>query len=150
MLIGVDQGPSVTLDCGKTWSLWYPIPISQMYHVPTDTRYPYWVLGAQQDTGAVMTRSRGDFGQVNFTDWSPLPSSEFGTLTADPLHPEIIYGVDYGPGGGGSGMVQHNMVTGVAERRAHLGVDAHIARCATSSGSIHSIKRRYVGISASS
>ena len=112
MLVGADQGPTVTLDGGKTWSLWYPIPISQVYHVSTDTRYPYWVMAAQQDTGAVMTRSRGDFGQVNFTDWSPLPSSEFGTLTADPLHPEIIYGVGYGPGGGGGGMVKIDMATG--------------------------------------
>jgi photosystem II stability/assembly factor-like uncharacterized protein len=112
MLLGVDQGPTVTLDGGKTWSLWYPISIAQVYHVSTDSRYPYWVMGAQQDTGAVMTRSRGDFGQINWTDWSPLPSSEFGTLTADPLHPEIIYGVGYGPGGGGSGMVKINMATG--------------------------------------
>jgi photosystem II stability/assembly factor-like uncharacterized protein len=113
ILLGVDQGANVTLDGGKTWSLFYVIPLAQMYHVSTDSRYPYWVLGAQQDTGAVMTRSRGDFGQVNFfADWSPLPSSEFGTVTADPLHPEIIYGVGYGPGGGGSGIVKINMATG--------------------------------------
>ena len=112
MLVGADQGPTVTLDGGKTWSLWYPIPIAQVYHASTDGRYPYWIMAAQQDTGAVMTRSRGDFGQVNFTDWSPLPSSEFGTLTADPLHPEIVYGVGYGPGGGGSGMTKINTATG--------------------------------------
>jgi len=125
MLLGVDQGPTVTLDGGKTWSLWYPISIAQVYHVATDSRYPYWVMGAQQDTGAVMTRSRGDFGQVNWTDWSPLPSSEFGTLTADPLHPEIIYGVGYGPGGGGSGMVKVNMETGQWQNVApNFGADA--------------------------
>ena len=126
MLVGADQGPTVTLDGGRTWSLWYPISIAQVYHVSTDARYPYWAMGAQQDTGAVMTRSRGDFGQVNFfTDWSPLPSSEFGTLTADPLHPEIIYGVGYGPGGGGSGMVKINMVTGQWENVApNFGADA--------------------------
>jgi photosystem II stability/assembly factor-like uncharacterized protein len=118
MLLGVDQGPTVTLDGGRTWSLWYHAPFAQVYHVSTDSRYPYWVLGAQQDTGAVMTRSRGDFGQINFTDWSPVPSSEFGTLTADPLHPEIIYGVGYGPGGGGSGMVKINMSTGQWENVA--------------------------------
>ncbi len=125
MLLGVDQGPSVTLDGGKTWSLFYPIAIAQFYHVATDSRYPYWVMGAQQDTGAVMTRSRGDFGQVNWMDWSPLPSSEFGTLTADPLHPEIIYGVGYGPGGGGSGMVKINMSTGQWQNVApNFGADA--------------------------
>jgi photosystem II stability/assembly factor-like uncharacterized protein len=118
MLVGADQGPTVTLDGGRTWSVWYAAPLAQVYHASTDTHYPYWVLGAQQDTGAVMTRSRGDFGQINFTDWSPLPSSEFGTLSADPLHPEIIYGVGYGPGGGGSGMVKINMATGQWENVA--------------------------------
>ncbi len=125
MLVGADQGPTVTLDGGRTWSLWYPAPLAQVYHVSTDSRYPYSVMGAQQDTGAVMTRSRGDFGQINFTDWSPLPSSEFGTLTADPLHPDIIYGVGYGPGGGGSGMVKINMATGQWENVApNFGADS--------------------------
>jgi len=110
--VGADQGATVTIDGGRTWSLWYPIPIAQVYHVATDTRYPYWVIAAQQDTGAVMTRSRGDFGQINFTDWSPVPSSEFGTISADPLHPEILYGEGYGPGQGGSGLVKINMATG--------------------------------------
>ena len=81
MLVGADQGANVTLDGGKSWSMWYNQPVAQVYHVSTDTRYPYWVLAAQQDTGAVMTRSRGDYGQINITDWLPLPSSEFGTLT---------------------------------------------------------------------
>ncbi len=110
ILSGADQGANVTIDGGKTWSTWYIQPISQVYHVSTDTRYPYWVLAAQQDTGAVMTRSRGDFGQINMTDWSPLPSSEFGTLTADPLHPDIIYGVGYGAGGGGGGLASISTV----------------------------------------
>ena len=75
--VGADQGATVTLDGGKTWSLWYTQPIAQVYHVSTDSHYPYWVMAAQQDTGAVRERSRGDFGQVNFFDWSPLAASEF-------------------------------------------------------------------------
>ncbi len=110
--VGADQGATVTLDGGRTWSLWYPIPIAQVYHVATDTRYPYWVAAAQQDTGAVTMRSRGDFGQINFTDWSPVPSSEFGTISIDPLHPEILYAEGYGPGQGGSGLIKINMATG--------------------------------------
>ena len=51
--IGADQGATVTLDGGRTWSLWYPIPIAQVYRVTTDAHYPYWVMAAQQDTGAV-------------------------------------------------------------------------------------------------
>ncbi|SEF90243.1 hypothetical protein SAMN05421819_1294 [Bryocella elongata] len=112
MLVGSDQGASVTLDDGHTWSLWYTQTISQVYHVATDSQYPYRIMAAQQDTGAVMISSRGNWGQVNFTDWSPLPSSEFGVVTPDPKNPNIIYGVGYGPGGGGSGMIKIDMSTG--------------------------------------
>jgi photosystem II stability/assembly factor-like uncharacterized protein len=112
MLVGSDQGASVTLDNGKTWSLWYTQTISQVYHVATDNQYPYRIMAAQQDTGAVMISSRGNWGQVNFTDWNPVPSSEFGIVTPDPKNPNIIYGVGYGPGGGGSGLIKINMATG--------------------------------------
>jgi photosystem II stability/assembly factor-like uncharacterized protein len=112
MMIGADQGATVTLDGGQTWSLWYPIPIAQVYHASTDSHYPYWVMGAQQDTGAVRERSRGDFGQINFFDWSPLPASEFGTIAGDPMHPEIIYGEGYGAGQGGGTLIKINTATG--------------------------------------
>ncbi len=112
MVVASDQGVSVTLNNGHTWSLWYTEPISQIYHVATTSQYPYWIVGAQQDTGAVMIRSSGIWGQVNFTDWSPLPSSEFGYITPDPLHSHIFYGIGYGPGGGGGGLLKINMATG--------------------------------------
>ncbi len=111
MVVGADQGASVTLDGGRTWSLWYTQPIAQIYKVATTNQYPYWIVGSQQDTGAVMIRSRGNWGQVDFTDWSPLPSSEFGVIRPDPLDPHILYGVGYGPGGGGSGLIKINMAT---------------------------------------
>src|SRR4051812_31826549 len=125
MLIGADQGATVSLDGGDTWSLWYIEPIAQVYHVATDNQYPYWIMGAQQDTGAVMISSRSKWGQVDFTDWSPLPSSEFGIVTPDPKNPNIIYGVGYGPGGGGSGMVKIDMSTGQWQNVAiNFGADA--------------------------
>jgi len=124
MLVGSDQGASVTLDNGRTWSLWYTEVISQIYHVATDSGYPYHIMGAQQDTGAVMISSRGNWGQVNFTDWSPVPSSEFGVVRPDPKNPNIIYGVGYGPGGGGSGLVKIDMTTGQWENVApNFGAD---------------------------
>ncbi|HUA61026.1 MAG TPA: hypothetical protein VML19_19845 [Verrucomicrobiae bacterium] len=125
MLVGSDQGASVTLDDGRTWSLWYTEVISQIYHVATDSAYPYHIMGAQQDTGAVMISSRGNWGQVNFTDWSPVPSSEFGVDRPDPKNPNIIYGVGYGPGGGGSGLIKIDMSTGQWENVApNFGADA--------------------------
>src|SRR5438128_4541383 len=100
MLFGFDQGPAVTLDGGQTWSGYYQIPIAQVYHIATDTRYPYWVMGSQQDTGAIMTRSRSDWGQITTVDWLPLPPSEFGTVAPDPLKPTTVYAVGYGAGQG--------------------------------------------------
>jgi photosystem II stability/assembly factor-like uncharacterized protein len=125
MLVGSDQGASVTFDNGGTWSLWYSEVISQVYHVAVDSQYPYWIMAAQQDTGAVMISSRGTFGQVNFTDWSPLPSSEFGVVTPDPKNPHIIYGVGYGAGGGGGGLVKIDMTNGQWQNVApNFGTDA--------------------------
>jgi len=125
MLVGSDQGASATLDDGHTWSLWYTQTISQVYHVATDSEYPYHIMAAQQDTGAVMISSRGMWGQVNFTDWSPVPSSEFGVVRPDPRNPNIIYGVGYGPGGGGSGLIKIDMKTGQWENVApNFGADS--------------------------
>ena len=108
---GFDQGPAVTLDGGQTWSGYYQIPIAQIYHISTDSQYPYWVMGSQQDTGAIMTRSRSDQGQITQVDWYPLPSSEFGTVVPDPLKPTTIYGVGYGLGQG-NGLIKIDLGTG--------------------------------------
>src|SRR5882724_574227 len=126
MLFGFDQGPAVTLDGGQTWSGYYQIPIDQVYHVTTDNRYPYWVMGSQQDTGAIMTRSRGDWGQITVVDWLPLPSSEFGTVVPDPLKPTTVYGVGYGAGQG-NGLIKIELATGQWGNVApNFGTDANL------------------------
>jgi len=111
MFFGFDQGPAITLDGGQTWSGYYQISVAQIYTVSTDTRYPYWVMGSQQDTGAIMTRSRSDQGQITQIDWYPLPSSEFGTVVPDPLKPTTVYGVGYG-NGQGNGLIKIDVATG--------------------------------------
>src|SRR6185437_3186062 len=90
---------------------YYQIPIAQIYHIATDTQYPYWVMGSQQDTGAIMTRSRSDQGQITVVDWYPLPASEFGTVVPDPLKPTTIYGLGYG-NGQGNGLIKIDLATG--------------------------------------
>src|SRR3989440_757832 len=110
-VFGFDQGPAITLDGGQTWSGYYQIPIDQIYHLATDNQYPYWVMGSQQDTGAIMTRSRSDWGQITEFDWLPLPSSEFGTVVPDPLKPTTVYGVGYGIGQG-NGLIKMDLSTG--------------------------------------
>jgi len=111
IFFGFDQGPAITLDGGQTWSGYYQLPIAQIYHISTDTRYPYWVMGSQQDTGAIMTRSRSDQGQITEVDWYPLPSSEFGTVVPDPLKPTTVYGYGYGTGQG-NGLIKIDLATG--------------------------------------
>ena len=111
IFFGFDQGPAISLDGGDTWSGYYQIPVDQIYHIATDSRYPYWVMGSQQDTGAIMTRSRSDWGQITIVDWLPLPSSEFGTVIPDPLKPTTVYGVGYGDGQG-NGLIKIDLATG--------------------------------------
>jgi photosystem II stability/assembly factor-like uncharacterized protein len=119
MLVGADQGASVTQDGGRTWSLWYTEPIAQIYKVATTSQYPYWIVGPQQDTDAVMISSRSNWGQIDITDWSPLPSSEFDVVRPDPLHPNILYGDS------GGGLSKINMTTGQWENVSpRFGVNA--------------------------
>ncbi len=56
-ILGVDQGTVVSVDGGTTWSSWFNQPTGQMYHVVTDNQYPYWLYGAQQDSGATSVPS---------------------------------------------------------------------------------------------
>ena len=98
MFLGVDQGATVSLDGGRTWSSWYNQSTAQIYHVSTDTQWPYWVYGSQQDSGSVGVRSRGNMGAITPFDWYPTAGYEFGTVVADPLNPRIVYAG--GPAGG--------------------------------------------------
>jgi len=93
MILGSDQGTVVTRNGGETWSSWYNQPTGQFYHVATDNRFPYWVYGAQQDSGSAATPSRGNYRSLNFHDWRPMEAGdENGYVAPDPLNPEIVYG----------------------------------------------------------
>jgi len=91
MVLGTDQGTSISIDYGKTWSSWYNQPTAQLYHVITDNRFPYVVYGAQQDSGSVAVLSRTDHGQITPRDWFPAGGSESGYMAPDPNNPEILY-----------------------------------------------------------
>jgi len=91
MIMASDQGATISVDSGKTWSSWYNQPTGQIYHLSTDNRYPYWVYGTQQDSGSVATLSRGDYGEITFMDWDPVGGYEFGYIVPDPLNPNLVY-----------------------------------------------------------
>jgi photosystem II stability/assembly factor-like uncharacterized protein len=90
--LGVDQGATISVNGGQTWSSWYNQPTAQFYHVITDNEFPYWVYGGQQESGSVGTSSRSDFGEITFRDWTTLGVEEYGYVAPDPLHPNLIYG----------------------------------------------------------
>ncbi|MDP9147123.1 MAG: glycoside hydrolase [Acidobacteriota bacterium] len=87
-----DQGAAISVNGGATWSSWYNQPTAQFYHVTTDNRFPYWVYGAQQESGSAGTMSRSDYGEITFREWHSVGVFEYGYIAVDPLDPNILYG----------------------------------------------------------
>ncbi len=87
-----DQGAVISVNGGATWSSWYNQPTAQFYHVTTDNRFPYWVYGAQQESGSAATMSRSDYGEITFREWRLLGVEEYGTIAIDPLNENSVYG----------------------------------------------------------
>ncbi len=96
MILGGDQGAVISVDGlndHPTWSSWLNQSIAELYHVAPDYNFPYWLTGAQQDSGAVRVRSRGKFANITMRDWEPLcAGGESGYTAPDPLHPNIVFG----------------------------------------------------------
>jgi photosystem II stability/assembly factor-like uncharacterized protein len=90
--LSADQGAAISVNGGQTWSSWYNQPTAQFYHVTTDNRFPYWVYGAQQESGSVATQSRSDYGEITFREWSLPGVFEYGYIAVDPQDPNIVYG----------------------------------------------------------
>ena len=91
MILGYDQGGTISQDGGLAWSTWYNQPTSQIYHIGIDNSWPYWIYGSQQDSCGVAVRSRGELGAVTMLDWYPTPAYEDGFVAPDPLNPNIVY-----------------------------------------------------------
>jgi photosystem II stability/assembly factor-like uncharacterized protein len=87
-----DQGAVISVNGGATWSSWYNQPTAQFYDVTTDDRFPYWVYGGQQESGSVATRSRSDYGEISFRDWSLPGVFEYGRVAVDPKDANIVFG----------------------------------------------------------
>jgi photosystem II stability/assembly factor-like uncharacterized protein len=87
-----DQGAVISVNGGATWSSWYNQPTAQFYHVTTDNRFPYWVYGAQQESGSAGTMSRSDYGEITFREWHSVGVFEYGYIAVDPLDDNIVYG----------------------------------------------------------
>ncbi len=91
MVLATDQGTTVSLNGGQTWSTWYNQPTAQMYHVITDNAFPYHLYGAQQDSGTAALPVRTDHGEIDSHDWFSVGGSESGYIAPDPKDPNIVY-----------------------------------------------------------
>ncbi len=109
MILGSDQGVIISVDDAKTWSSWYNQPTGQFYHVATDHRFPFWVYGAQQDSGSMALPERSLYGTLSSLDWYPISvGGEAGYIAPDPLHAGVLYGVSFG-----SSVSRYDMANGL-------------------------------------
>ncbi len=93
MVLSSDQGTVVSVDGAKTWSTWYNQPTAQIYHVAADNRFPYWLYGAQQDSGGVGVSTWSREGVLSFRNWEPTClAGESNTVVPDPKDGNILYG----------------------------------------------------------
>ena len=91
LALATDQGTSISLNYGRTWSSWNNQPTAQLYHVITDDKFPYNVYGTQQDSGTIAVPSRTDHRQIAFGDAFTVGGSESGYIAPDPNDPNILY-----------------------------------------------------------
>ena len=93
LVLSSDQGTVVSVDGGNSWSTWYNQPTAQIYHVAADNRFPYWLYGAQQDSGGVGVATWSREGVLSFRDWEPTcEAGESNTVVPDPKDGNILYG----------------------------------------------------------
>jgi photosystem II stability/assembly factor-like uncharacterized protein len=93
MVLSSDQGTVVSVDGAKTWSTWYNQPTAQIYHIAADNRFPYWLYGAQQDSGGVGVSTWSRMGTLSFRNWEPIcQAGESNTVLPDPKDGNLLYG----------------------------------------------------------
>ncbi len=107
IVLSSDQGAVISVDGAKTWSTWYNQPTAQIYHVAADNRFPYWLYGAQQDSGGVGVSTWSTEGVLSFRNWEPTClAGESNTVVPDPKDGNILYG-------GGAGRCDQSLNTAV-------------------------------------
>ena len=99
MIVGHDQGVSVSQNRGRTWRR-QRLANAQMYHVEVDNQIPYYVYGNQQDGPSLRGPSNSRSQPPDFLFWeSGIPrgmwhtvgGGECGWATPDPVDPNIIW-----------------------------------------------------------
>ena len=115
MIEGSDGGATVTLNGGASWSTLYNQPTASIFHLATDTQFPYRVYGTQMDNSAISVPSRSYKGAIPWGDCYAVGSAESGHIVVRPDDPNIVVAGAIGssPGGGGN-LLRYDHRTGQA------------------------------------
>ena len=120
IILASDQGVVLSLNGGRTWSSWYNQPTAQIYHLAADHRFPFWLYGAQQDSGAMAIASGSIYGKISDLGWHPIGSGgESGMVVPDPRNPNILFG---------GAVTRYNQRTGEAANVSPLAGRPHAFR----------------------
>ncbi|MDE3113285.1 MAG: glycosyl hydrolase [Chloroflexota bacterium] len=95
MIQGNDGGATVTLNGGKTWSTLFDQPTAELYHVVTDTRFPYRMYGTQQDNTAIAVPSRARIMGITDIETYDIGGGEAGWVAVRPDDPDVVYCGNY-------------------------------------------------------
>jgi photosystem II stability/assembly factor-like uncharacterized protein len=90
LITGDDGGVWYSYDSGNNWWKAENLPISQFYHVSTDTADPYHVYGGLQDNSVWVGDSAYPGGITN-SRWENLGGGDGFCAFADPSDPNYVY-----------------------------------------------------------
>jgi photosystem II stability/assembly factor-like uncharacterized protein len=96
MILGDDGGAEITVNGGQSWSTEDNQPTAQIYRVTTDSRFPYWIYGSQQDNTSIAIPSGVRDSSITGTHWHSVAGGESGWIAPDPRNPDIVFGGGYG------------------------------------------------------
>ncbi len=91
MIEGNDGGALVTFNGGETFSTLYNQPTAEMYHVITDTRFPYHIYAGQQDNTAIAVPSRARIAGITGIEAYEMGGGESGYVAIRPDDPNIVF-----------------------------------------------------------
>jgi photosystem II stability/assembly factor-like uncharacterized protein len=103
MIQGNDGGACVSLDGGQTFTTIYNQPTAQIYRMDADDRFPYRIVGTQQDNSAISVPAWSDRAGITWSDCYPVGFSESGDIAIDPLDPDVVLSGAVGSAAGGGG-----------------------------------------------
>lgn len=97
ILDGNDGGIGISRDRGRNWTFNEQLPAGQFYHINTDNKMPYNVMGGMQDNGSWLGPAyvwRG--GGIRNYYWENVGGGDGFDVSADPENNDWIYSMSQG------------------------------------------------------